>query len=244
MTVARRWTEDAHFAVWSDLPATERSVVGFFDPTDDLGKRMAAWGYQPGWFDLSDLTRFAAGLAQAESSAWAEGRYHIATRAYAERRFLVGDRVLHWAVPWLLAVARSHVDRREEARTTAERLLALGDALRPAPALSGSEGLVVPGFDGFGPLEPDAPMHDFLMSLWSGSVLLAGDLSRVRHARLVHRTLDRGWLGDRATRSGLIAHYLTEARRWDALAAAHPGTAQLWRDLSNRAASTARRLTA
>ncbi|MDH3308495.1 MAG: hypothetical protein OEO77_13390 [Acidimicrobiia bacterium] len=244
MAISADWTRQRHPALWSDLPATEAGVVGFFDPSADLQKRMLSWGYPPGALDLADLARFAAGLAQAEATAWQDRRFHVATRAYAERRFLVGDRVLHWAVPWLEAVGRCHPDRRELARTSTVELLSIADDLRPAPALSGSEGLVVPGFDGFGPLEPDVPIRDFVLSLWSGSLLLTADISRIRHSNLADRAIDRSWFADRSTRAGLVSHYLAATRRWDLLATEYPGTAQMWRDLSHRAAATARRLTA
>ena len=238
------WMADAHFRLWDDLPGTEHATVRFFDPTNDLTRRMAGWSYPVGELDLSDLARFASGLAQAESDAWANDHPHIATRAYAERRFLLGDRILPWAVPWLDAVERRHGDRTDEAAEAKRMLLDLGDSMRPAPALSGSEGLVVPGYDGYGPLDPDEPSYTFLLSLWSGSLLTKKDLAAARHCHVDRRLVEPTWLNDLDTTAALSNHYDQAALRWESVAVAHAGTAQLWLDLASRARNTARLLSA
>ncbi len=148
---AAAWVALARDPATSGL--TEAGVVGVYDPRADLERRAGDWGYPLGAGDLADLCRFAAALAVAEAEAWQADEPHVATRAYEARRFLAGDRILHWAVPATEGAA-------------AERLLDLGDLLRPAPALAGGEGLYPPGEDAYGPLEAEAPAG----SLWSGAV--------------------------------------------------------------------------
>lgn len=238
--LSNQWQADAHFHVWADVPGSELAVIALYDPAKDLGRRMASWSYPVADLDFSDVACFASGLAQAESDAWANDQPHVATRAYAERRFLVGDRILHWAIPWFDAIERSHPDRAHDASDTKAQLLAIGDRMRPAPALTGSEGLVVPGFDGYGPLTPDVPLNEFLLSLWSGSLLTRGDIASSRNSHVDHRYLHSDWLKDPELRSGLTNHYNRAALRWESMAVVHPGTAQLWLDLASRARNTAR----
>lgn len=237
--LSNQWQADAHFHVWDDVPGSELAVIGLYDPAKDLGRRMVGWSYPVGELDFSDIARFASGLAQAESDAWANDQPHVATRAYAERRFLIGDRILHWAIPWLDAVARNHRDRTDQAQAAITQLLDIGDRMRPAPALSGSEGLVVPGFDGYGPLVPGAPGHEYLLSLWSGSVLTKTDLSSARNCHVDRRLIEPTWMSHRETMAGLSQHFDQAGHRWESVAVAHPGTAQLWLDLSSRARNTA-----
>ncbi len=187
--------------------ATEAEVVRFHDPGPDLDRRAGAWGHRLSGHHFGELARFAAALAVAEAEAWERDEPHVATKAYEDRRFLVGDRIVHWAVPWLEA---------EGAGAALVTLLELGDLHRPAPA--GGEGAAPPGEDAFGPLALEAPLADRLRSLWSGIVL-----------------------GRRAATPGLYEH---AADRWRSLAAAHPGTAGLWRDLAARATRTAAELRA
>ena len=238
--LSNQWQGDAHFHIWDDVPGSELAVIALYDPAKDLGRRMAVWSYPVAELDFSDVARFASGLAQAESDAWANDQPHVATRAYAERRFLVGDRILHWAIPWLDAIERSHPDRADDAASTKEQLLAIGDRMRPAPALTGSEGLVVPGFDGYGPLTPDVPLDEFLLSLWSGSLLTKADIASSRNSHVNRRHLPADWLKDAETRSGLANHYNRAALKWESLAVVHVGTSQLWLDLASRARNTAR----
>ena len=159
-------------------------------------------------------------------------------------RDLLGDRILPWAVPWLDAVERRHGDRTDEAAEAKMMLLELGDSMRPAPALSGSEGLVVPGYDGYGPLDPDEPSYTFLLSLWSGSLLTKKDLAAARHCHVDRRLVEPTWLNDLDTTAALSNHYDRAALRWESVAVAHAGTAQLWLDLASRARNTARLLSA
>ena len=216
--LATAWREEERPGRWAERPPREAAVVVFHDPAEDLARRAAAWGHELPGVDLGHLAAFAAGLARVEAEAWRSGAGDVAMRAYGERRSLLGDRILHWAVPWLDAVARRH--RLAIARRHRDLLLALGDEHRPAPRLTGGEGLHPPGEDSFGPVEPALPLGDLLRSLWSGAVLL-----------------------------GPVPHdpapgYAAAARRWRRLAARHPGSAALWWDLAERASSTARRVVA
>lgn len=242
--LAVEWSAESHFHVWDDIPGSELDVVRLYDPAKDLHRRMSKWSYPVGMLDFSDLARFAAGLAQAEADAWETDRAHVATQAYAERRFLVADRIMPWAVPWFDAIVRAHPEESDGAAAAKATLLAIGDKMRPAPALSGSEGLVVPGFDGFGPLAPDAPSYEFLLSLWSGSVISLADLSTARHGRVERRLIEPTWLTDSDTTRAFSNHYDQAALRWESVAVDHPGTAQLWLDLASRARQTARLLLA
>jgi hypothetical protein len=147
---------------WGDTAeATELATVVYFDPTDDLASRAARWGYDLPNVSLSDLASFAAGLAEAESAAWFEGTPDIATRAYEERRFLVSDRIIHWAVPWLVG---------NDGSKDAEFLLVLGDEMRVAPQLADNEGMKPAGEDSYGPMSPDNDDR-WRTSLWSGALI-------------------------------------------------------------------------
>lgn len=173
-------------------PPSEKDVVVFYDPAPDLRRRGIADD------DLASLARFASGLCEAEARGWEEEDRDVATRAYEERRFLVGDRIIAWAVPWLDAVG-AHEER--------DFLLDRGDEMRVAPILPGREGLQPAGEDSFGSLRQGIGMVD---SLWSGAV-----------------TFDSP------------PDYLKAATKWEALAAEHPGSAQLWTDLAERARRSA-----
>ncbi len=163
----------AEAEVWAGLvgaglpEATEADVVRFHDPGPDLDRRAAAWGHGFAGYQLAALARFAAALALAEADAWDADEPHVATRAYEDRRFLLGDRIAHWAVPWLDAIG---------AAGERDALLALGDRLRPAPLLTSTEGIVPPGHDEYGPLPDDVPLDDLLGSVWSGLVQLGRPL--------------------------------------------------------------------
>lgn len=237
MEVARSWHPGRQPI--NDVPPNERAVVGLYDPRSELQRHGRQWGYEFVTADLSDLARFAAALARTESEAWKTDQGHLATRAYQERRFLLGDRVLHWAVPWLDAVARHHPHLSGTASATRDRLLDLADQHRPAPALAGSEGLVVPGFDGYGPIDHDVPFERLLTSVWSGVVLLNSQLSEVFGERFERDRLPPTWDSRAGARATLEAGYTAAADRWDRLALRRPGSAQLWRDLANRARRTA-----
>ncbi len=140
---------------WS---VTEHDVVVHFDPAEDLARRVRSWNYELPSAGLADLAIFGAALAQAEADAWYHDEGHVATRALEDRRFLLGDRVLHWSVPWL---AEQQSDRAIEAMAT---LLMLGEEHRPAPLLSGDEGLFPPGEDSYGPFD-QRPLD----SVWCGA---------------------------------------------------------------------------
>ncbi len=198
----------AEVGVWAGLAGaglpevSEADVVRFHDPRADLERRARQWGYPLGAGDLADLCRFAAALALAEADAWEADEPHVATRAFEDRRFLLGDRIVHWAVPWLDAIGA--VDARDA-------LLDLGDRLRPAPRLTGREGSVPPGHDEYGPLSPDLPLSDLVASLWSGLVDGGADPRRYEEAA-------RRW-------ERLGAERLGTAALWHALAGRAASTA-------------------
>ncbi len=163
MSAAERALEEAEFwreaatslsAAIDELAMTEQSVTGF-DPSDDLAKRARRWSYAFENHSSVSLATFAAGLAAAEAEAWKRDDPIIATQALSDRRFLFGDRIVHWLVPVLLATDAPSTS------VLAEDLLVLGDRHRPAPALTGSEGLYPPGHDSIGPVVDsiaDAPL--------------------------------------------------------------------------------------
>ncbi len=216
----------------------ERDVTGI-DPARDLARRAGRWSYQLPSNDLAELARFAAALATTEAEAWREDDPIVATSAFEDRRFLLSDRVVHWVVPWADVAARCHPPRRAEAEKLRDRLLVMGDRLRPAPLLTGDEGLHPPGEDSFGPVEVAPALGDHLASLLSGTVIFAATASSLvggDHARRFSSTE----LADRDLRSNLEVLYDNAAARWSSMATNHPGTERLWRDLARRAASTAR----
>lgn len=224
--LAERWSPSSRPEPWSDRPALEVDVVVFHDPAGELDRRAARWGHTLDGHGLDALARFAAGLANAEAEAWRFDQPDIATRAFEERRFLVADRILHWAVPWLDTMGRRHPPVRVDAGADRDGLLDLAESMRPAPRLTGSEGVYPAGEDAYGPVRVDVPLSRWLASLWSGALLPHGD-ERPR---------------DGSRDDALAAHYGAEAMRWHRLAAAHPGSAALWLDLGERAARTSNRL--
>jgi hypothetical protein len=155
---ADRWVELARH--WTESGPTETAVVVFYDPKTDLERRASDWGHTFDAVDLSALALFAAGLAITEAEAWEEETLDVATRAYEARRFLLGDRIIHWAVPWLEAM---------QARSDCGFLLDLADEMQLAPQLPGREGLQAHGEDSYGPI--GVGVGD-TRSLWSGAVIL------------------------------------------------------------------------
>lgn len=145
-TEADQWTR------LSPLTVTEYEVMGTYDPGSDLDRRASEWSHRLASHDLGAVALFAAALAHTEAEAWDDGTFDVATRAYESRRFLLGNRIVHWAVPWLLAGGSGD---------DAGFLLELGDEMRVAPVLTGREGLVVKGEDSLGPLIQDG-------GIWSG----------------------------------------------------------------------------
>jgi hypothetical protein len=214
MAIAVRWSE----MVWTARPPTELATVVFFDPSDDLDGRAGDWGHRLERHDLAGIARFAAALADTEASAWEDDHPDVATRAYDTRRRLVGERIIHWAVPWLDAVGSGYPEHPADAKHDRDLLLHIGDEMRVAPEASRAEGLVVPEQDSFGPVSVDVPLNELLLSLWSGLVLFDD------------------------TSEPLADRYVTAERRWRDLAEQHPGSAALWLDLAARAHGTARAL--
>ena len=212
--LAGHWDSEETPDVWADRPPREKDVVVFYDPGEDLNKRVGDWGHRLPDHDLASLAGFAAALARTEAEGWDSGAGDIATRAYEARRFLLGDRVLHWAVPWLDAVGQSYARYRDHAHTDRDFLLNLADEMRVAPTIPGREGLVAEGEDSFGPLDTNADRDAWVSSLWSGDLTLRPT-------------------GDLATT------YESAATRWRAFAVRHPGSAQIWTDLADRATTTA-----
>lgn len=191
-----------------DVVPTELTITGF-DASAELTRRTDGWFHHLPDASLSSLARFAAGLAEAEASAWEREDPSVATRALSDRRFLLGDRIIHWAVPWLVSFGVSEPESAPEAVAVVERLLALGDQHRPAPALTGSEGLFPPGCDSLGQV-PDG---------------------------LDPTTFANGWVhADPHDELG-PEPFAAAVALWTDLAEAHPGTEQLWRDLAARAAA-------
>lgn len=236
---ARVWVAIAESgpADWDDVPPVEGEVVVFFDPAEDLANRAGSWGHRLPDVSLWSLTSFGAGLAMAEAQAWERDEPHIATRAYTDRRFLLGDRILHWAVPWLDTAGRCFPDYRNTAHKGRELLLRLGDRLRPSPDMGATEGLAPPGEDAFGPLTLDVPLGDWVRSLWSGAVILD---ATVRSMIGGSGELDLDGPG----RADVAMLYSVAAARWATMSAGHPGSARLWHDLAGRAEATAARLEA
>jgi hypothetical protein len=214
--IASRWSPQQMPDIYEDVAPSELAVVAFYDPMDDLERRTSDWGFALKRPHLDELSRFASFLAEAEARAWAGDVPDLAVRAYESRRLLLGDRITHWAVPWLDAVARWYPERGETARRDRDTILEIADEMRIAPALTGSEGLVVPGEDAFGPIVADVPLNRYLHSLWSGEVLLAPAIDPPD-----------------------VALYEAARDRWASLADGHSGSAQLWLDLANRADQTA-----
>jgi hypothetical protein len=234
--LAERWRPDGHPAIWDDLPPIERLVIPEVDPGADLARRAQRWGYPMDRGDLSDIALFAAALAQAEGEAWTFADRSVATMAYDDRRFLVSDRLLPWAVPWLRAAARCFPESRRDAEASSRALLDLGERHRPAPHLAGSEGLVPPGHDGFGPLGEEQSLEDRVGSLWGGMVVFDRSIQSLTGRPLARRraTIDR----NPETVGAIATWYEVAAVRWDRLAAGYPGTARFWMDLSQRSLAT------
>lgn len=239
-SVAAEWVSDRHPDLWADLPPTEQHVVRYYQPGADLAGRAGRWGYELTSGDLSDICRFGAALAATEAGAWEDDDPSIATRAYEDRRHLLGDRLLHWAIPWFDAAGRCHPDEREPAEASERTLLEIGDRLRPAPALStGLEGLFVPGEDSYGPLERPAPLPDFVLSVWSGRVVMQATLESLAGEPLGRRAVPADWPTDPDKAPLLATTFAVTSPRWRRLAATHPGSARLWLDLAARAEMTA-----
>jgi hypothetical protein len=176
---------------------------------------------------------FAAALARAESEAWDRDEPHLATQAYEDRRFLAGDRVMHWAVPWLDTAGRCYPDLRSVAHSARNELLAIADHLRVAPDLGVTSDAAALGEDAYGPKTPHRVDGLWLRSLWSGALIL--------DATLMSITGDTGIEAAVASpdhRTDLSALFWIAGGRWAGMASRHPGSAALWRALADRADRT------
>ncbi|NNC74509.1 MAG: hypothetical protein HKN93_03245 [Acidimicrobiia bacterium] len=239
--VAGAWSRESWPSVYADLAPYEADVVGFFDPADDVRERAAKWQYPLESGDIGDLARFAAALAVAEADAWRDDHPHIATQAFEQRRFLVGDRMAHWAVPWLDNVGRCYPAARDAAHGARDTILRVGDHHRPAPVLVDErEGIHLPGHDSFGPVERDRPLEEWLGSVWSGMVILRPTLEGLTGERRDSRNVEPGELSKIGRELGIL--YEVTAARWRRMADTHPGTGRLWLDLGDRAEQTSTEL--
>lgn len=233
--LASHWTKEVAPEIHVDRPPTERDIVVFYDPREDLSLKAADWGHRFEDNTLPALAVFAAGLAEAEAEAWKSGAGDLATRAYEARRFLVGDRVMHWAVPWLDTVGRCYPVHRAQAHSDRDFLLSIGDDMRVSPIMPGREGLVLDGEDSFGSRFGMVGHPNWLTSLWSGHLLLQVTLRRLGGVRPAETVPDPRELD--AEELALL--YETAAQRWVGVSHRHPGSAQIWLDLSDRAGATA-----
>ncbi|NNF63388.1 MAG: hypothetical protein HKN07_03940 [Acidimicrobiia bacterium] len=230
---------DAILSEWDDVPPSEAAVTGF-DPGTDLERRTTPWTYSLRSHGLGELCRFAAGLALVEADGWRTDHPQLATRAYEDRRFLLSDRLLHWAVPWLDMVGRCSTPHRELAHGARDQLLDLADVLRPAPLLvEGKEGLHLPGEDSFGSLADSG-----LGVLGCGVLLLRATVRSLTADPGRTRSLTDDDLADPEFRETFAVLFDVAAGRWKALAGRHEGSAQLWLDLGERANATAARVRA
>jgi len=237
--LSREWEPDRHREVWADVPGRESAVIPEVDPSADLVTRARRWGYDLGRGDLSDVAMFAAALAKMEAESWRLDDPAVATQAYSDRRSLAANRLIPWAVPWVRALARCFPDERRAATVAGATLLAIGDRHKSAPLLTGREGVVLPGHDGYGPISRRGDAGDRLGSLWGGTVVFRRSLESMTGASLATRSVDDAWLADEAFRSAVGAWYRIAESRWRALAQQHPGTARYWLDLADRASATA-----
>ena len=219
---AASWLELADIASQiADGPrATEASIMKTYDPGPDLEKRASFWGHRLDDHTVVAISLFAGGLAAAEADAWADDVPDVAARAATERRFLVADRLIHWAVPWLYTRPDDSIVHR-----VLSRLNALSDPLRIAPLVSGNEGITAPGEDRYGPLPPPlSPVGSLLI----GDVIPYEVVSKERSGSAIDELSDEETV--------LIRHHLDgAATRWNSLIRTWPGSAALWTDLERRA---------
>jgi hypothetical protein len=239
--LADLWDRGAVTSGVADRPLTEAAIVPEFDPAEDLSRRASRWGHRLPDAGFVAIARFAAGLAAAEADGWDRTDHVVATRALEDRRFLLADRIMPWAVPWFDAASRCFPELREPSVHTRTVLLELGEHHRPAPVLAAREGLTIPGHDGFGPLDAPAEPAARLRSLWGGAIVFTRTLRSLLGAAdldwdaAVMRALD-------TKRADLVTMYGVAVARWRRMAAEYPGTAAYWLDLAQRAAHTGRLL--
>lgn len=218
--------------LYADRPACEREVVIFFDPSQDLARRAETVGAQLSG-DLDGLARLGSLLAVSEAEAWQGDVPDAAMRAFHDRRNLVGDRILHWAVPWLDAVGRCYPIYRVDAHADRDWLLELAEEMRILPDFAHGEGLTLPGEDSYGPAEVEVPWTKWIRSIWSGRLVLDATL---RSMGCDPDRIDPGVAND------LAILFEVSSARWAALAASYAGSAGLWSDLAARAERTAKML--
>lgn len=213
----------------------ELGIVGGFDPTRALVSVMEQWDYRPRTLLLPELVRFGGYLAAISADAAENSDVATARRARTARRRLLADRIVHWAVPWLDAIVRSEPEVAMAAREARDILLGLAETHRAAPVPEGSEGLLVPGFDGYGPIHTD--LADTLSTLRCGDVLGEPVLESIGLGL-------SGYTLPLTTNQALALgrHFLTVQQRWDYLAGRAPGSSQYWRDLAGRARLTTQRV--
>lgn len=232
------WTEEGFPEVFADLPPTEVAVVRFHDPAEDLERRGERLGLPLASGSLADLAGAAAELARRESAAWAANVPDRAMRAYEERRHLFGDRIVHWAIPWLAAIGRCYPERRPVTQPHLDGLLSIGDEMRVAPSFGVGEGLHLPGEDALGPIETDADLPEFMASLWSGLVMTAATIRSMGLGE-TGRVIAAEPLQDASVVAEFSLLYDVSAARWSGYAQRQPGTAALWEAMSARATRTA-----
>ncbi len=224
----------------TDPRPNEQAVTGV-DVAGDLAMRADRWGHRMPHNDLAELARFAAALAVTEAEAWERDDAVVATRAFEDRRFLFSDRIVHWAVPWADVAGRCHPDIRAQGDRLRDLLLELGERLRPAPVLTGSEGLYPPGEDAFGPTARSGGLAASLLSLHCGTVIFEVTLWSMTSSS--HgRELTEAQLADPELRANLEALFENAAARWHRMADERSGTERLWRDLALRASRTSDRM--
>ncbi len=235
VSIAERWHPDRNAEIWADVPAVEDRVISGVDASFDLDRRARRWGHTLERHDLSEIALFAAALATTEAEAWETGERTVATQAFEDRRFLAADRVLPWAVPWLLAVARCFPENRDDADAAAEALLSLGEQHRMAPYLADGEGLHPPGHDGYGPADQPHELGNRIGTLWGGMVVFDRSIQSITGLDLGRDQVNES---DAGTEAALAAWYDVSAARWETLAAQYPGTAAYWVDLARRSLLT------
>ncbi len=232
---ARQWlaVADVIPADWADVAPLEAAVIVFHDPAEDLERRASRWTHRLPDHTLPSLAMFAAALAQAESEAWQRDEPHVATQAYEDRRFLAGDRIVHWAVPWLDTAGRCYTELRGATHSARDDLLAIADRLRVAPDLGVDDAAAALGEDAYGPRAPHRIDAAGLRSLWSGALVLDATLVSMTGGTDIEMAV-----GSRGHRSDLSALYWIAGARWAGMANRHPGSAALWRALADRADRT------
>ncbi len=119
-------------------------------------------------------------------------------------------------------------------------MLAIGERQRPASVLTGTEGLFLPGHDGYGPLDELIDLADRVGSLWGGLVVFRRTLESITGEPMSDRSISSDWPDDPVVSSAVSTLYEVAAARWEGLANRHQGTARYWCDLADRASATAK----